>query len=320
MLEKDFDPKVSIIIPVYNGANYLEQAIGCALAQTYPKLEVLVVNDGSCDDGATEKIALSFGDRIRYFSKPNGGVSSALNYGIREMTGAYVSWLSHDDGYSPTKVADAVRLLRSTPGADEKTIAYTSGHYINSAGEVLKPFPNRLIAGKLYTGREMVLNSLEHGTLNGCCMLIPRAAFEEFGGLDETLRYSQDTLMWYTLFFGGCSLVSDEKDNVMYRLHGAQVSRNRQDLFAHDSEYIARKLTPDMARISRDGREFLYLYALRMAKYGCANVVSYLSDFAAQNRPFSIRQKWNLSARLLYGKLRGTLKMLYYRFALKAAK
>src|SRR5690554_1481040 len=71
--------KVSIVIPVYNGANYLHEAINCALAQTYLNVEVVVVNDGSSDDGETERIALSYGDRIRYFTKENGGVATALN-------------------------------------------------------------------------------------------------------------------------------------------------------------------------------------------------------------------------------------------------
>ena len=76
------NPKVSIIIPVYNGSNYLANAIDSALAQTYKNIEVIVVNDGSKDEGATERIALSYGDRIHYYAKSNGGVSSALNFGI----------------------------------------------------------------------------------------------------------------------------------------------------------------------------------------------------------------------------------------------
>ncbi|MDD1681509.1 MAG: glycosyltransferase, partial [Methanoregula sp.] len=75
----DSTPKVSIIIPVYNGSNYLREAVDSALAQTYPNTEVIVVNDGSDDEGRTEAVAHSFGGRIRYFSKENGGVSSALN-------------------------------------------------------------------------------------------------------------------------------------------------------------------------------------------------------------------------------------------------
>ena len=58
------EPIVSIIIPVYNGSNFLSQAIECALGQTYKNIEILVINDGSTDNGESEKIALSYGDRI----------------------------------------------------------------------------------------------------------------------------------------------------------------------------------------------------------------------------------------------------------------
>ena len=82
-------PMVSIIFPVYNGSNYVCEAIDSALAQTYKNVEVIVVNDGSKDDGATEQICLSYRDKIRYFSKENGGVSSALNLGIKNMNGDF---------------------------------------------------------------------------------------------------------------------------------------------------------------------------------------------------------------------------------------
>ena len=82
-----YNPRVSIVIPVYNGSNYLSEAIESALNQTYGNTEVIVVNDGSCDAGRTEDIARDYGEKIRYFVKENGGVASALNTGIRRMTG-----------------------------------------------------------------------------------------------------------------------------------------------------------------------------------------------------------------------------------------
>src|SRR5688500_7147825 len=118
MSAEDTLPKVSIIIPVYNGANYLHEAIKSALAQTYQNLEVIVINDGSTDMGATEKIAQSFGDKIRYFHKENGGVASALNFGIQKMTGSYFSWLSHDDLYEKTKIEDQVHMAVSLQSDD----------------------------------------------------------------------------------------------------------------------------------------------------------------------------------------------------------
>jgi glycosyltransferase involved in cell wall biosynthesis len=111
-------PLVSIIIPVYNGSNYLAEAIDASLAQTYQNVEVLVVNDGSTDGGASRDIALAYGDRIRYFEKENGGVSTALNFGIEKMHGEYFSWLSHDDLYLPRHIETQVETLLANPGSD----------------------------------------------------------------------------------------------------------------------------------------------------------------------------------------------------------
>ena len=108
-------PLVSVAIPVYNGANYIRDAIDSVLAQTYPNLEVLIVNDGSRDEGLTEEIALSYGDRIRYFFKSNGGVASALNLALKEAKGDYFCWLSHDDIYLSEKVAREMEVLLYLP-------------------------------------------------------------------------------------------------------------------------------------------------------------------------------------------------------------
>ena len=89
----------------------MREAIDSALAQTYPDFEVIVVNDGSDDGGMTERIALSYGTRINYCYKENGGVASALNVGILMMSGDLFSWLSHDDVYYPEKVAVQVAEL-----------------------------------------------------------------------------------------------------------------------------------------------------------------------------------------------------------------
>ena len=125
----NYHPKVSIIIPVYNGSNYLSESINCALTQTYSNIEVIVVNDGSCDNGASEQIAQRYGDKIRYFAKQNGGVSSALNLGISKATGEWISWLSHDDLYYPNKIEKQVvflnDLLKKDPSTDlNKTVVF----------------------------------------------------------------------------------------------------------------------------------------------------------------------------------------------------
>ena len=146
------DPLVSIVIPVYNGANYMREAIDSALAQTYSNIEIIVVNDGSNDDGKTREIALSYGDKIRYFEKDNGGVSTALNLGIQNMRGKYFSWLSHDDVYLPDKVQAEIDALRQA--GDMSRVVYSNWSQLQmTEGEVTEYNANRAIQTRVFRNR-----------------------------------------------------------------------------------------------------------------------------------------------------------------------
>jgi len=182
-------PRVSIIIPVYNGANYMRDAIDSALAQTSDEVEVIVVNDGSRDDGATAEIARSYGDRIRYIEKENGGVSSALNRGIAEMRGRWFSWLSHDDRHLPEKAATQLGYLDRNPDA---RIVGCNFQMIDERGNVTDEYREHLTIVR--TGRE-VLSSW----VNGCALMIDRALLIEAGLFNESNRTTQDLEMWLRL-------------------------------------------------------------------------------------------------------------------------
>ena len=131
----NFHPLVSIVIPVYNGANFLAEAINSALNQTYDNLEILVINDGSNDQDATKKIAQRFGNKIRYYEKPNGGVSSALNYGIKKMHGEYFAWLSHDDLITKDHIEKLVEWV-SFKGTDSD-IPFSMFNLVDKNGHIL---------------------------------------------------------------------------------------------------------------------------------------------------------------------------------------
>jgi hypothetical protein len=111
-------PLVTIVIPVYNGTNYMAQAIDSALNQSYKNIEIIVVNDGSRDNGATAAIARRYDEKIRYVEKENGGVSTALMLAISLMKGEYFSWLSHDDLYEPQHIQSQVNVLNKNTEAD----------------------------------------------------------------------------------------------------------------------------------------------------------------------------------------------------------
>jgi SAM-dependent methyltransferase len=188
----DFSPKVSIVIPVYNGSDFLREAIDSALAQTYRNAEILVVNDGSTDGGATERIAQAYGDKVRYFAKTNGGVASALNLAIRKMTGEYLSWLSHDDLYNATKVECEVATLSRLDR--ERTVIYSDYSVFSSDPEKAVPIRLKGVAPEQFRYWITVENAL-----HGCTLLIPKAAFAECGNFNECLRTTQDYDLWFRL-------------------------------------------------------------------------------------------------------------------------
>lgn len=182
----DSTPKVSIIIPVYNGSNYLREAVDSALAQTYPNTEVIVVNDGSDDEGRTEAVAHSFGGRIRYFSKENGGVSSALNFGIRQMTGEWFAWLSHDDLYSPDRIENDMEVIQSHPDAK---VTFCTIYHINEKKETYRK--SAYSVNEISNPRQI----FDQGGINMCSMTIHKTCFEKTGLFDEKNRTTQDVIM-----------------------------------------------------------------------------------------------------------------------------
>lgn len=184
------NPLVSIVIPVFNGADYLAEAIDSALAQTYPNIEVLVVNDGSNDGGATREIALRYGNGIRYFEKENGGVASALNLGIREMQGAWFSWLSHDDLFIPEKTQRQIEFLNKT-GAE---IVYGDFQYIDDQGTALNRNSEVI---ELSEKGNLFYQMLSGYPVNGCTTLISKGVFDRIGYFNEELPTTQDYDFWF---------------------------------------------------------------------------------------------------------------------------
>src|SRR5215207_4632147 len=188
-------PLVSIVIPVYNGANYLHEAIDSALGQTYSNVEVIVVNDGSTDDGRTRDIACSFGDRIRYIEKPNAGVATALNRGIREMRGELFSWLSHDDVYYPEKLSRQVATLMAAE--DDKAILYCKFDIIDHRSQIVARSEID------YFALNNPILSIVGTFVNGCSLLIPHTAFEAAGVFNESLKNTQDNELWLRMAMKG---------------------------------------------------------------------------------------------------------------------
>lgn len=183
-------PTVTIVIPVYNGSNYLREAIDSALDQTYDNIEIIVVNDGSTDGGKTDSIARSYGRKIRYMCKNNGGVASALNMAIRSITGEFFAWLSHDDIFSPNRIETDVMLFQ---GNQQIHVTFCKLVIIDSQGRTIDNCEHSF---KVVTNpREaLLLGGVDMGSIT-----LRKSCFEKVGLFDEGNLTTQDVIMSLSL-------------------------------------------------------------------------------------------------------------------------
>lgn len=176
---------VSIVIPTYNGARYLSEAIDSALGQTYPHIEVVVVDDGSTDE--TAEIVTAYGDRVLYLRQDNAGPSVARNRGIFASRGDFLCFLDSDDKLRPEMVSELVAC------ADDDTVGVVyCGHYLTSpdgevVGQSVLDGPSGYVFEELF----------KRGGL--CVMhaaIVRRAAVIRAGLFDTRLRQWEDYEFW----------------------------------------------------------------------------------------------------------------------------
>lgn len=207
-------------MPVYNGGNYFALALRSALAQDYPALEIVIVNDGSTDDGETERIALSYGDRVRYVRQGNGGVASALNHALRIAKGDYFAWLSHDDIHLPHKTSAQIAFL-SKLGRPEACL-FSDYDLIGPEGATIRTV--RLPTQRI---RHAPRWPLVQGMINGCSLLVPMHLMRRYGPFDESLRYVQDYDLWSRIL-ADHEFFHQPEVLVQYRIHPGQDTHKPQ--------------------------------------------------------------------------------------------
>ena len=225
-------PLVSAVIPVYNGSNYLREAIDSVLNQTYKNIEILVIDDGSTDN--TWDIIQSYGDKVRGFHKENGGVSSALNLGINNMRGEWFAWLSHDDLWLPENIERKVEFILNNPGGG---IYYGGYSYINPKHEIIYGSN-----GCWYSHGKDLRKMLRSGNyIHGITALVHRDCFQKVGFFDEHLRCTQDYEMWFRIAKEYTTYLLPTR-LAQTRIHPEQVGNIRRNHCAVELEKSRKKL------------------------------------------------------------------------------
>ncbi|MBI3987306.1 MAG: glycosyltransferase family 2 protein [Lentisphaerae bacterium] len=183
-------PGVSAIIPAFNYARYLPLAVESVLAQDYPAFELIVVDDGSTDN--TRAVLQPYEGRIRYRYQANAGLSAARNAGIRDARFPYVAFLDADDLWRPGLLKTLMARFLASP-ADTGLVACHSQR-IDSEG---RPMPNKPFIRLQGEVQELFAEDLLLKTRFGSSgLVVARAAFDECGLFDTSLRSSEDRDMW----------------------------------------------------------------------------------------------------------------------------
>ena len=272
-----YRPLVTIIIPVYNGANFLAEAIDSALQQVYDNIEVIVINDGSTDNGETERIALSYGEKIRYLYKQNGGVSSALNIAIKHSNGEWISWLSHDDLYFPNKISRQIdfinELINKHKDINLDLIAIHSATVsIDKNGKIIK-IPSYSNVDIVENSKDVILKNIYNYRLSGCSFLLPKKAFFQIGFFNENIRTVSDVEYWYRLVFNGYQFYCLKNDRlVKNRSHGKQVGKTKIELFNEELIDLYNKIFDNYYQIFKPQIRDIKTFYFGMIKRGFKSV------------------------------------------------
>jgi glycosyltransferase involved in cell wall biosynthesis len=219
-------PLVSVVIPTYNQARYLGDCIESVLAQSYPAVEIVVVDDGSTD--ATPDVLAGYGDRINQQRQSNQGAANALNRGIAASRGAFVCWLSSDDAFTPDKVALQVAAFLAEPSLGLSFMGFDAidadGRFKADRSDLAWRHPDLLVS------------VFWANPINGSTVMMPRHVIDEIGPFNETLRADVDAEMWFRVLerYPAAHIPGV---HLHYRVHSQALSAN-QGLMRHSKATV----------------------------------------------------------------------------------
>jgi len=242
-------PLVSVVIPTYRTPpRFLREAIDSVLKQSHRPLEVIVVDDGSTP--RSEWLSQEYGDRVRYRWKPNGGVASARNVGIRMAQGDYVAFLDADDLWEPDKIATQLRLFDRH---QEVGLVYARIAKMNHDGQAVDgPRRNPKYAGHIF--RRLFLRNF----IPASTAMIRRTCVETVGLFDESpgLFSVEDYDLWLRIAERYRAAFSD-RVLATYRIHPGGISRNLDRSYQAERRLIDKTIRqfgtrhPELARLRR---------------------------------------------------------------------
>jgi len=274
--------RVSIVIPVYNAEKYLKECIESALNQTYKDIEIIAIDDGSNDNSL--KILQMFSDKIIIISKKNGGTATALNEGIKKMTGQWFKWLSADDILYLNGIEELMKEGEKIKNK-KNIILYSNYDIIDSNSKVIKQFiePNY---NNLSTFDFNVI-LLDHYIGNGTTSLIHRSTLNEYGNFDESVGFAEDYELWLRFcLLHNCRLHLVPKILAKYRVHETQLTITKMNKALENANEIRKYVLNQLDKVE------LEKYNIALKKFRNTKSFNVRIKHSIRNMMFKILPKF----------------------------
>lgn len=257
--EQGSHPLISVVIPTYNRADFVGEAIDSVLAQTWPHFELLLVDDGSTDDTQAVLAKYERDPRVRLFRQENQGQSVARNNALKEAKGDFIAFLDSDNRWLPHRLARGMEMLEAHPEVD---IVYANNITIDESG---KKSPSAAVMRR-HSGwitRELWQDNCV--TMN--TTLVRRHCFDEMGGMDTTCKRADDYELWLRLSTRYRFMHIPEQV-AEYRVMADQISSDKRARFQANEEILKnfQKRYPN-ALTPREFREGWAAFFMRKAYY-----------------------------------------------------
>ena len=249
-------PTVSVIIPTFNRAGLIRDAIASVLKQSYSNLEVIVVDDGSTD--STADVVTSFLDeRLVFLRQENRGRSAARNRAIAQARGRYIAFLDSDDMYLEGKLEKQIDYMDSHP---EVGMTYTSAMCIDENGDSLPRKYEATVSGMIHAAIAFYLPV----TITLPTVMVRREVFNAVGGFDEAMDRFEDTDMWRRISKTYC-IGAIQEYTCKLRTHGGNCLASQDPKQIRNAlDYYASKILredTDMSPMARrKGLAGIYFY------------------------------------------------------------
>jgi glycosyltransferase involved in cell wall biosynthesis len=230
------EPLVSIIIPAYNVAPFIDETLESVFGQTFTDYEVIVVNDGSPDTEEFERVVTAHLGRIRYLRQENRGASVARNIGLQLARGEFVAFLDGDDIWLPNYLEEQMKFIRER-GCD---LACADATFFGDAKGESRTYMDTLMINAPLTADVTFLQLVDaQRSLITSGVVARRAPIMEVGLFDEALRNAQDLDLWLRLALHGARLSYQRRVLLKYRrrrdgLSGDEVNSHRRELRVFD--------------------------------------------------------------------------------------